>query len=161
MQGNSAVTPKALAQWLAELPEFASSSSWGIGGSCLLQHLGLVSECRDLDLVCTEAAYAQLFTALNKQLPRVNVPAHPSYCSHYFARFQHESGLEIDLMAGIAVQYSGKVTTWQFEPTLIHRDEQLPWMSPRQWLELYQLFQRPSSAALLQVYCHSRGITVD
>ena len=161
MAQSSAVTPKALAKWLAELPEFANSDQWGIGGSCLLLQLNLVSHCRDLDLVCTEAEFPQLFAALAARLPQLEVSKHPRFCSDYFARFQHDSGIEIELMAGIKVLQQDTVTCWLFEPEHLWFDEQLPWMSARQWLELYRLFGRTSSASLLQVYCQSRGMTVD
>ena len=160
MVQSSAVTPKALAKWLAALPEFAKSRQWGIGGSCLLQQLGLVLECRDLDLVCTEAEFSQLCSALSAHLPQLEVSEHPTFCSDYFARFQHPSGIEIELMAGIKVQRHAIVTGWKFEPAQLWLDEQLPWMSPQQWIALYQLFDRPNSVALLTAYCQSRGITV-
>jgi hypothetical protein len=161
MQENSAVTPKSLAKWLAEFPEFANSNAWGIGGSCLLQQLGLVAVARDLDIVCTEAEFLQLSSALAGKLTQVQVSPHPQFCSHYFARFLHASGIEIELMAGIQVQQAADRICWTFHPEHIWFDEQLPWMSALQWLELYRLFNRPSSADLLLGYCQSRGITVD
>ncbi len=161
MAQSSAVTPKALAKWLAELPEFAKSKLWGIGGSCLLQQLGLVLQSRDLDLVCTPAEFTQLCCALSAHLPQLAVSKHPTFCSDYFARFQHHSGIEIELMAGIKVQRHAIVTAWKFDPAQLWHDEQLPWMSPQQWIELYQLFGRQNSVALLTAYCQSRGITVD
>lgn len=161
MAQSSAMTPKALAKWLAELPEFANSDQWGIGGSCLLLQLNLVSQCRDLDIVCTETEFPQLFSALAALLPQLEVPNHPTFCSDYFERFQHDSGIEVELMAGIKVLQHGTVTSWLFEPAHLWFDEQLPWMSARQWLELYRLFGRTSSAALLRAYCCARGITVD
>ena len=154
-------SPKTLAQWLAQLPEFANSTRWGIGGSCLLQQLGLVTHCRDLDIVTTEAEFPKLAACLQRHLAAQVVAPHPLFCSRFFAAFRHPSGVVVELMAGIAVVKNQHTHHWQFDPNLLVVKEQLPWMQASQWLALYQLFDRPASVALLKHHLALSANTLD
>ncbi len=152
-----------LIAWLAQLPAFAASSGWGIGGSCLLKHLGLVERSRDVDVVCTEVDFHSLYAALAECLEPLQVEPHPRFCSRYFAKFRCGSGLEIDLeielMAGITVRDEqsphGKID-WHFDPTQVQKSGGIPWMHATQWQSLYQLFGRTASAQLLANYLAGR-----
>lgn len=126
----------------------------GVGGSLLLTELGLLQQARDLDLVCVaddfDAIVETLSTSVSPVLRPLTLAPHPLYQSGCFARFADTAGTEIDLMANIKVQHAGNVTHWQFDDSQLQWRHSVPWMSAQQWLELYQLFQRPERVALLQ-----------
>lgn len=141
---------------LQQLLPLLSRYRFGVGGSLLLTELGLLQQARDLDLVCAAADFDAIHQALSGSvcpvLRAVAVPPHPIYQSERFARFVEPSGTEIDLMANICVQRSGALIRWQFDETQLELRRNIPWMSAQQWLELYQLFQRPERVSLLQQF---------
>ena len=135
----------ALLQPLADMPD------WGIGGSLLLVEQQLQQDFRDIDLVCTEAAFVAVDRVLSAIATPLDMTPHPQYCSRYFRRYQHASGLVIELMAGIAVRKSsGLLQYWRFDATTARLQYGLRWMTLEDWLVLYQLFERPEKVALLQ-----------
>lgn len=135
----------ALLQPLAALPE------WGIGGSLLLVIQQLQADFRDIDLVCTTEAAPAIDAVLSRLATPLQTTPHSQYCSQFFRRYQHSSGLVIELMAGIAVrQSSGALQHWQFDPHSLQWRHGLPWMALHDWQVLYQLFERPEKVALIQ-----------
>lgn len=136
----------ALLQPLTELPD------WGIGGSLLLVEQQLLQDFRDIDLVCTEAVAEALDKAIQQVATPLSTAPHPRYCSRFFRRYQHSSGLIIELMAGIqvlSVQLSENLQVWPFEPSTLTMRHGLPWMALSDWLVLYQWFERPEKVALI------------
>ena len=130
----------------------AMHQQWGIGGSVLLLHLGLLTQARDVDLVCTPESFPALATLLQASYQPLPVTPHPHYRSCYFARFQSQQGQVIELMSGIEVWQTDAVQAWYFEPALLSWQHGLPWMSAGQWLDLYRLFDRPGRINLLLDY---------
>lgn len=128
---------------------------FGIGGSLLLVELGLLTQARDLDLVCSLKDFPLLAAALNRALKPLVVTPHPHYQSEAFARFVAADGTEVDLMAGIRVKQ--QPLCWQFKPEQVEWRHQLPWMTAADWLELYQLFNRPERVLLLQALQQRQG----
>lgn len=124
--------------------------SFGVGGSLLLCELGLLSQARDLDLVCVAADFAHISSVLSRTLRPVEVAPHPYYQSRCFACFVAADGTQLDLMADIAVLAAGQRICWSFDQSKLQVRQGIPWMSAGQWLELYRLFQRPERVALLQ-----------
>ncbi|MCT6698543.1 hypothetical protein [Rheinheimera sp. 4Y26] len=145
--------PFQLAQ---QLQPSLNGITFAIGGSLLLLELGLLNKARDLDLVCSLADFPQLKAALAASLSPVAVPPHPQYQTEAFARFVSKEGVEVDVMAGIRVQQSQQLRCWQFRPERLEWRHQLPWMLAEDWLELYQLFQRPKRVQLLQRFLAQR-----
>ncbi|RVU41806.1 hypothetical protein EOE67_00995 [Rheinheimera riviphila] len=135
-----------LTQLLPELQQFR----FGVGGSLLLCELGLLSQARDVDLVCAASDFNSISTMLSRTLHQVAVAPHPRYQSRCFACFVAADGTQLDLMADIAVLDAGELISWPFDESQLQRRQGIPWMSVQQWLELYQLFQRPQRVALLQ-----------
>ncbi len=140
-----------LKQALAQLQPLAALPDWGIGGSLLLVEQQLQADFRDIDLVCTTEAAPALDAVLSQLATPLQTTPHPQYCSQFFRRYQHSSGLVIELMAGIAVRNStGALQLWQFDPRSVRQRHGLPWMTLRDWLVLYQLFERPEKVMLIQ-----------
>lgn len=144
--------PELLAQ-LQQLCLLLQPHQFGIGGSCLLWQLELEPAPRDIDIVCTESDFAAICSALIAAgFSRQNVAPHPQYQSAHFARFCHVNWPDIELMAGIAVKQTTGVSHWQFKPERCHWQNAVCWMPPADWLQLYQLFNRPQRVAQLKSY---------
>jgi hypothetical protein len=141
--------PLLLAQ---ELAPRLLGLNWGIGGSLLLYNLKLVTDPRDLDIVTTP----EDFHALKKRLISVLGPAsqiaHPTYASTHFSRFTSPRGVNLDVMAGIRVRTSTGFKSWEFNPGALIGENGLPWMQAQDWLELYEMFDRPERATVLRDY---------
>ncbi len=138
-------------QALALLQPLAALPDWGIGGSLLLVEQQLHHDFRDIDLVCTIEAAPALAAVLSRLATPLQTTPHPQYCSQFFRRYQHSSGLVIELMAGIAVRKSsGIVQHWQFDPRSVRQRHGLCWMTLHDWQVLYQLFERPEKVLLIQ-----------
>lgn len=124
---------------------------WGIGGSCLLRRHGVVSQHRDIDIVCSASTFVLLHQAFARQgwqlLPPL--PLGPLQSDH-FARWRTPDGQIIELMAGINVVQQGIERRWCFSPSTVEWMHELPWMRLADWLTLYQLFERPQRVAQLQ-----------
>ena len=150
--------PLRLARQLA--PHLAGLH-WGIGGSTLLHQLGLEAAPRDLDIVTTEADFAQVIDRLGHSAPWLGVatrPDHAEYASACFARFANQgavgghAGAAVDVMAGIAVRRGEHVLRFAFRPDTLRWEDGLPWMSACDWALLYQWFGRPEREAALRRY---------
>lgn len=143
----AAPAPLALAWDLAPL---LSGLRFGIGGSTLLHQLGLEPAPRDLDLVCATDDFAAVAARLQARLEPLPRIAHPRYRTSGFARFKAPGGVEVEVMAGIEVAAGGEPARWNFDPARLRWSAGAPWMDPRDWLELYRLFDRPARVAQLE-----------
>lgn len=137
-----------------ELVQLLGPKDWAIGGSFLLQCYGIEPQAQDLDLVCTLQRFEEFKTLLSQYAQIVPVSLHPIYRSKGFARFR-KNGLEIELMAGIQVLKDDGLQAFEFQPEKISWQQGLPLMQLTDWLELYQLFERPKRVKQLQQYLDS------
>ncbi|HAW93403.1 MULTISPECIES: hypothetical protein [unclassified Arsukibacterium] len=142
---------KLLAQ-LQQLCELLRPFRFGIGGSCLLWQLGLEKSPNDIDIVCSEDDFTAICQALAAEYQVQDRPVHSEYTSSHFARFSHTGWPDIELMAGIAVKQGDNISRWQFNPQRCHWQNSVCWMPPADWLQLYQLFNRPQRVAQLRHY---------
>ncbi len=143
--------PELLTQ-LQQLCSRLQAFQFGIGGSCLLWQLGLETSPNDIDIVCTEADFSAISAALAADFTLQTVAAHPNFVSANFSRFCRAGWPDIELMAGIAVKQQGMVVNWQFTPQRCHWQNDICWMPPADWLQLYRLFNRPQRVTQLQRY---------
>ncbi|WP_333608286.1 hypothetical protein [Arsukibacterium sp.] len=137
---------------LQQLCEILQPFQFGVGGSSLLWQLGLETAPNDIDIVCSEQDFAQITEVLSARFLPQPIPAHPAYVSAHFNRFSRDGWPDIDVMAGIAVKLGGNVTRWQFHTHRCHWQNGVCWMPPADWLQLYQLFNRPERVAQLRQY---------
>ncbi len=138
-------------QIATELVQLLGPTDWAIGGSFLLQCYDIEAQARDLDLVCTLERFEQFKTLLGRYAQLLPVSLHPIYRSQGFARFD-KNGLVIELMAGIQVLKDEGLQAFEFLPEKTSWQQDLPLMQLSDWLELYQLFERPKRVAQLQHY---------
>ena len=146
--------PTDIKQIATELVKLLGATDWAIGGSFLLQCYGIEPQARDLDLVCTLERFEQFNALLSQYAQIVPVSLHPIYRSKGFARFR-KNGLVIELMAGIQVLKDEGLQAFEFLPEKTSWQQDLPLMQLADWLELYQLFERPKRVAQLEQYLGS------
>jgi N-acetylglutamate synthase-like GNAT family acetyltransferase len=145
----AAPAPLALA-W--EIAPALAGLGFGIGASVLLHRLGIEAAPEDLDLVCTAADFDEIVRRLEARFARRPRPAHPAYRSAGFAQFEAAGGVHVEVMADIEVIARGTTTRWSLDPSRLAWSGGLPWMDPRDWLELYRLFDRPARVAQLESF---------
>lgn len=146
-------------QIATELVQLLGPTDWAIGGSFLLQCYGIEPRARDLDLVCTLQRFEEFKSQLSQYAQVVPVSLHPIYRSKGFARFS-KNGLVIELMAGIQVLKDEGLQAFEFQPEKTSWQQDVPLMQLSDWLELYQLFERPKRVAQLQQYLDDAHHTI-
>lgn len=149
--------PTPLAFITALAPQLAGHT-WAIGGSTLLQHLDLVDEPRDLDLITTATDFAALKTILLGMAQDITPPPHPQYATRHFARVQTTDGLQIDLMAEMAIKLDKGAFRWPFDASAIWQANGLNWCMPEDWALLYRLMQRPEQIETLDDWLNEHGV---
>lgn len=137
---------------LQQLCALLQPFQFGIGGSCLLWQLGLETSPNDIDIVCAETDFAAICNALKTEFTAQIVAPHPRFISAHFCRFSRAGWPDIELMAGIAVQQRDAVAHWDFKPQHCHWNDGICWMPAADWLQLYQLFDRPQRVTQLKRY---------
>ena len=137
---------------LQQLSTLLKHHPFGIGGSCLLWHLGLEANPGDIDLVCREEDFAAIANLLAKTYKTEPAPLNPNFVTRQFACLSQPGALNIDLMAGIAVLQQGKRVEWTFHPERCYWQNQICFMPASDWLELYTLFNRPKRVETLSRY---------
>jgi hypothetical protein len=78
--------------------------------------------------------------------------------STHFSRFTSRNGMNLDLMAGIRVRTSDEFKSWEFDPRTLLMASGLPWMQARDWLDLYEMFDRPERVTRLRTYLNGQVI---
>jgi hypothetical protein len=61
-------------------------------------------------------------------------------------------GVTLDVMAGIRVRTGVGFKSWEFNPRSGVMTNGLPWMRPQDWLNLYEMFDRPERVILLRIH---------
>ncbi|MCW3482167.1 hypothetical protein OL229_21855 [Neisseriaceae bacterium JH1-16] len=151
----TASAPLAFATALA--PQL-TARSWAIGGSALLHRLGLAAAPDRLELVTTAADFAAMAQTLAEQARDISPDPHPDYAPRHFARFETADGLQIELVAEMAIRLERGVFRWPFDATAIEPADGLPWCCIEDWALLYRLLGDAESAALLDGYLDEHGI---
>ncbi len=121
--------------------------AWAIGGSVLLHHLGIEPAPNDLDIVVTEAHFAECITRLQRVAGAGHRPSGEGLASTHFQRFDAGPGAAVDVMAGIAARTATGLVRWHFDASRVRHEDGLPWMFAEDWLVLYRLFNRPARVA--------------
>jgi hypothetical protein len=148
-------TPLQLAKTLAPL---LAGHCWAIGGSTLLQHLDLVEQPRDLDIVTTAADFAAVRAVLAAHGQDITPPPHPQYATRHFARFDMGNGLTADLIADMAIKLEKGSYRWPFDASARFEADGLPWCCPEDWALLYRLMGREEQTEALDEWLNEHGI---
>ena len=149
-------TPRAFIT--ARAPQLAGLS-WAIGGSTLLQQLGLVDEPRDLDLITTAEDFAAVKALLLQHASDITPPPHPLYATRHFARLQTADGLEIDLIAGLAIRLDKGQFRWPFDASAVWQADGLNWCMAEDWALLYRLMGYSEQTEALDEWLDEHGVS--
>ena len=125
---------------------------WQLGGSGLLFSLGLVDAVRDLDVVFPADVMDQLAEVVEESTgsaPSFSARQEDGFVSGFRGQ-HHWDGVELDMTAGIALDYGTLTVRLPFEPGGLWMvgDEEIPLAPLDQWLLIYR-FHNPERAALL------------
>ena len=123
---------------------------WAIGGSTLLAEAGLPLEPRDLDLVCSEAAFPAAYRALATRARDITPPPHPRFATACFARFETPDGPQIELIAGLRIRAGDGVHHHPFRQHAIRWRGGLPWCPLRDWQDMYRQMGREERARQIE-----------
>jgi hypothetical protein len=133
--------------------------NWAIGGSLLMWKLGIESAPRDLDVMTTTSDFVEVCARVSSIYGPAHDAPHPTYRSKCFARFHPDGPVPIDVFADVAVETASGLARWAFDPGRIDLEGHLHWMRAVDWLQLYELFDRPNRVQSLKKYLASSGAT--
>jgi len=136
---------------------------WGIGGSLVLKHHGIVKSARDIDILVTleglEAADEELSSLGHKQTKMTS----PLFQTTYFYEYVI-NGIEVDLMCDFKI-VRDPLYTYPFDAESVVSadfidDVRIPYTSLEDWYILYQLMNRNDDKTLaIRQYLQTNGIT--
>lgn len=109
-----------------------------------------MTDAQDLYIVTMPEDFPELQKRLAALLGAPVQVDHPTYASKDFSRFTSPGGVNLDVMAGIRVRTSTGLKSWDFNPHTLLMANGLPWMQAQDWLDLYEMFDRPERATVLR-----------
>lgn len=148
-------TPLEFARALA--PALAGRC-WAIGGSTLLQQLGLVEQPRNLNLITTAADFAALRAVLATHGSDITPPPLLPFNSPQFARFDVGGGLCVDLTAELSIKLDKGSYRWPFDAGALQQADGLPWCFAEDWALLYRLLGRHEQSEALDEWLEEHGV---
>ncbi|HCT63432.1 MAG TPA: hypothetical protein DIC19_04965 [Erysipelotrichaceae bacterium] len=135
--------------------------TWGLGGSALLDLLGLNVMVNDLDIMI-EASDFDLATEILNQVGEEKYKTfNPKFRTARFKTFQVDE-CDVDVMSGISVFNASKWFDYDFSimkiASKIKMDMiEIPLMSLEDWLQIYQALQRNEKVDLIERYMNERA----
>ena len=145
-------------------PLFASSHvRWGIGGSVLLTHHGLVEHPNDLDLLL----HPDDFVVVEQMLQQLGERQPPQDKGIFLTRRFEEytiGQVELDLIADFKIQHTAGIFSFVFDETAVTEQvslggQRFPFMHLEDWYVFYLLMPgRESKVRLLEDYWQSHPL---
>lgn len=136
---------------------------WGVGASILLNHYGLIAKPNDIDILVhtndIEKADA-IFKRIGKKKEQEKID---TYSTKYFYEYTVD-GFEIDVMAGLRINYDNEVFKYIFDKRSISdikkiNEVSIPLTSLEDWYVIYQLIpNREEKVNLIEKYLLSNGV---
>ena len=148
-------TPLTLARTLA--PRLAGLC-WAIGGSTMLQQLQLVEQPHDLDIITSSQDFPALCAQLAAMGHAITPPADPRHATRHAARFEMADGLQVDVLADLALRLDKGVFHWPFDAGAIQQADGLPWCLPEDWALLYRLSGCEEQTEALDEWLGEHGV---
>ncbi len=140
-----------------------ANAHWGIGGSVLLYYCGLVDEPHDIDILTSEYDVETVATTLSRL--GFEKPGAPRdlYSTSHFLEYVVD-GIDIDVMAGLAINHSEGTYAVPFDDRSITMTRNvggvtIPFMSLEDWYVLYQLIPgREAKVKLIEDHLLTSGV---
>ncbi len=136
---------------------------WGIGASMLLSQFGLVEKPNDID-ICVDSRDIEKADEILKSIGvKKELNGTPLYATKQFYEYIVD-GVEVDVMAGLAVYHAAGVFEYVFDKASITdfkiiNGVSIPFASLEDWYVLYQLLpNRERKVSMIEEYLMANGI---
>lgn len=141
----------------------SSNIVWGVGASILLNQFGLIEKPNDIDIFVDIKDIERVDEILKSIGEKKRWEKTSTYSTKYFYEYTVD-GIDIDVMAGFAVNHNNGVFEYIFdynaisEFRLINRVN-IPFTSLEDWFVIYQLIpNRETKVKMIQKYLLLNGI---
>ena len=129
---------------------------WGIGGSYLLKHYGLLSNVNDIDIVVAKESIEDALGILDIYGIRRHVEDDPMFDSEVYISYSIE-GIIIDVMCNIRVLFDEVIYSYSFSQEGIGEEvfiagQKYPLMRLEDWYVLYYYMMRLERLEMIDRY---------
>ena len=137
--------------------------SWAIGASYLLKLYNIVDKANDLDILVLKDDLKQAASILDKIGTKQAIEVKKEYSSKKFYKY-HINGVEVDLFAGLVINYNNSFYDYHFEQKSITDYKKInnvliPLASLEDWYILYSLMPRKENKVkLLEEHFNKQNI---
>lgn len=137
---------------------------WGVGASILLNQYGLVEAPNDIDILVDTKDVHKLDEILQKLGKKKLRDKNRTYSTKYFYEYI-VNNIDIDVMAGLAINHEGGIYRHDFDKLSISRyvttnGVNIPFMSLADWYIIYQLIPgREIKVNKIEDYLIQNGIS--
>ncbi len=140
----------------------AIHAQWGIGGSLVLKHHGLIQNARDIDLLVSEADIDRVVARIDALAQRQEAPISETCKSAHFYNYLYK-GISIDVIAGFTIYHTEGAYIFPVDAKAISMhalgDTRLPYTSLEDWFIAYTLMPgREAKASMLFEYLQRQGV---
>lgn len=134
---------------------------WGLGGSALLDLLGLKVSVNDLDIMVEANDFDKAIDILSHIGEEKHKAFNPNFRTARFKTFLVDE-CEVDVMSGISVFNASKWFDFDFTvskiASKIFKDSiEIPLMALEDWHQIYQALQREEKVDLIDRYMNEKG----
>lgn len=136
---------------------------WGVGGSILLEQFGLIEKPNDIDIFVDINGIGKADEIFKSIGQKKNWENATTYSTRYFYEYIVD-GIDIDVMAGFAINHSNGVFEYIFDYNSISEFRlingvSIPFTSLEDWYVIYQLIpNRESKVKMIENYILTNGI---
>ncbi|MCD3352061.1 nucleotidyltransferase family protein [Clostridium botulinum D/C] len=137
--------------------------TWGVGASILLNQFGFIEKPNDIDIFISIKDIERADEVLKSMGEKKKWESSTTYSTKYFYEYIID-GVDIDVMAGFAVNHNSGVFKYNFNHTSISEFRKInkvdiPFTSLEDWYVIYQLIpSRESKVKMIENYFLSNGI---
>ncbi|MEG2018170.1 MAG: nucleotidyltransferase [Clostridium sp.] len=136
---------------------------WAVGASILLNQYGLIEQPNDIDIFVDERDIEEADELLNSLGEKKKWEMNPTYATKCFYEYEIK-GVDVDVMAGFAVNFSGGLFQFQFDENSISEFRsidgvEIPFTALEDWYVLYQLIpDRQVKVQIIEEYLKKHGV---
>lgn len=140
-----------------------SNIAWGVGASMLLNQFGFIDKPNDIDIFVDIKDIERADLILKSIGEKKEKEMTATYSTKYFYEYIID-GIDIDVMAGFAINHNSGVFKYTFDHDSISEykiinDIKIPFTSLEDWYVIYQLIpKRESKVEMIEKYLLSNGI---
>ena len=136
---------------------------WGVGASILLNHYGLIDKPNDIDILVDLKDIEKADKVLKSIGEKIVLEKTDIYSTKFFYEYL-VNGFEVDVMAGLSINYDNGIFKYIFDQSSISEIKiingvNIPLTSLEDWYVIYQLIpNREIKVSMIENYLLSNGI---